>query len=210
MLPVDLPLFPLPNVVLFPDVCLPLHIFEPRYRQMLSAALTGDRLIGMALLKAGYEAEYEGQPPVYEIGCAGLITHAERLEDGRSNIVLHGIQRFRILGENHELPYRRARVQALLDPLDPDDRRALHEARHRLESLVGPVVERAGAEVHIPPAIPDHELVNALSQYLPLEAVEKQALLERHGVLDRCHGLIELLEMKVILARNCHAASFTQ
>ena len=65
MLPLDLPLFPLPNVVLFPDVCLPLHIFEPRYRQMLAAALNGDRLIGMALLKAGHEAEYEGEPPVY-------------------------------------------------------------------------------------------------------------------------------------------------
>ena len=84
--------------------------------------------------------------------------------------------------ENHELAYRRARVEALLDPLDQEDRRALHDARHRLEALVGPVVEGAGAEVHIPPTIPDHELVNALAQYLPLDAVEKQALLERDGV----------------------------
>jgi len=210
MLPLDLPLFPLPNVVLFPDVCLPLRIFEPRYRQMLAAALNGDRLIGMVLLKAGHQAEYEGEPPVYQVGCAGLVTHAEQLEDGRSNIVLHGIQRFRILTENHERAYRRARVEALLDPLDQEDRRALHDARHRLEALVGPVIEGAGAEVHIPPTIPDHELVNALAQYLPLDAVEKQALLERDGVLDRCDGLIELLEMKVILARNCRAASFRQ
>jgi Lon protease-like protein len=210
MLPLDLPLFPLPNVVLFPDVCLPLRIFEPRYRQMLAAALNGDRLIGMVLLKAGHQAEYEGEPPVYQVGCAGLVTHAEQLEDGRSNIVLHGIQRFRILTENHELAYRRARVEALLDPLDQEDRRALHDARHRLEALVGPVIEGAGAEVHIPPTIPDHELVNALAQYLPLDAVEKQALLERDGVLDRCDGLIELLEMKVILARTCRAASFRQ
>jgi uncharacterized protein len=210
MLPLDLPLFPLPNVVLFPDVCLPLHVFEPRYRQMLAAALNGDRLIGMALLKAGYEAEYDAQPPVYDVGCAGLITHAEQLEDGRSNIVLHGIQRFRIVSENHELPYRRARVQALMDPFDDDQRRRLHRARHRLEALVGPVVEGVGAEVHIPPTIPDHELVNALAQYLPLDAVEKQALLERDGVLARCDALIELLEMKVLLVRNCRAASFTQ
>ena len=83
MLPLDLPLFPLPNVVLFPDVCLPLHIFEPRYRQMLAHALHGDRLIGMVLLKPGDAADYDGQPPVYEIGCAGLITFAERLDDGR-------------------------------------------------------------------------------------------------------------------------------
>lgn len=210
MLPLDLPLFPLPNVVLFPDVCLPLRIFEPRYRQMLAAALNGDRLIGMVLLKAGHQAEYEGEPPVYQVGCAGLVTHAEQLEDGRSNIVLHGIQRFRILTENHERAYRRARVEALLDPLDQEDRRALHDARHRLEALVGPVIEGAGAEVHIPPTIPDHELVNALAQYLPLDAVEKQALLERDGVVDRCDGLIELLEMKVILARNCRAVSFRQ
>jgi len=210
MLPVDLPLFPLPNVVLFPDVCLPLHIFEPRYRQMLAAALNGDRLIGMALLKAAREGEHEGQPPVYDIGCAGLITHAAQLDDGRSNIMLHGIQRFRIVNENHDLPYRRARVEALLDPLDAGHRALLHDARHRLEALVGPVVEGIGAEVHIPPTIPDHELVNALAQYLPLDAVEKQALLERDGVLSRCHALIDLLEMKVILARNCRATSFTQ
>jgi Lon protease-like protein len=210
MLPVDLPLFPLPHVVLFPDVCLPLHIFEPRYRQMLTAALNGDRMIGMALLKAGHEAEYDGQPPVYAVGCAGLITHAEQLPDGRSNIMLHGMQRFRIVSENHDLPYRRARVEALLDPLSDGDRRALRDARHRLEPLVGPVVEGACAEVRIPPTIPDHELVNALAQYLPLDAVEKQALLERDGVVDRCNALIELLEMKVILARNCRAASFRQ
>jgi Lon protease-like protein len=164
----------------------------------------------MVLLKAGYETEYEGQPPIYDVGCAGLITHAERLADGRSNIVLHGLQRFRVVGENHDLPYRRGRVEALLDPMNPDDRTALRDARHRLEALIGPVVEGTGAEVRIPPSIPDHELVNALAQYLPLDAVEKQALLERQGVLARCHTLIELLEMKVILAKNCHAGSFTQ
>jgi Lon protease-like protein len=210
MLPLDLPLFPLPNVVLFPDVCLPLHIFEPRYRQMLAHALHGDRLIGMVLLKPGYATDYDGQPPVYEIGCAGLITHAERLPDGRSNIVLHGLQKFRIMGENHDLPYRRASVETLLDPLCDNDRAALRDARQRLEARVGPVIDASGADVHIPPSIPDHELVNALAQYLPLEPVEKQALLERDGVLDRCHALVELLEMKVILARSCHASSFCQ
>ena len=77
MLPPTIPLFPLPNVVLFPGVFLPLHIFEPRYRTMTEEALDGDRLIGMVLLKPGYEAEYEGRPPIYPIGCSGLITHAE-------------------------------------------------------------------------------------------------------------------------------------
>src|SRR5512134_2216313 len=90
MIPSKIPIFPLPNVVLFPKVFLPLHIFEPRYRAMVDDALAGDRIIGMVLLRPGYEANYEGRPPVYAVGCAGSITHAERRDDGRFNIVLHG------------------------------------------------------------------------------------------------------------------------
>src|SRR5213082_1852536 len=93
-----LPLFPLPTVVLFPNVFLPLHIFEPRYRDMVADALTGDRLIGMVLLKPGWESNYEGRPPVYPIGCSGLMTHVERLSsDGHYNIVLRGVERFRVV-----------------------------------------------------------------------------------------------------------------
>src|SRR5688572_32951673 len=99
MLPDKLPLFPLPNVVLFPNVFLPLHIFEQRYREMVSDVLQGDRLIGMVLLRPGWESDYEGCPPVYSIGCSGVITHAERLDDGRFNIVLRGVERFRIVEE---------------------------------------------------------------------------------------------------------------
>jgi len=92
MLPPTIPIFPLPNVVLFPNVFLPLHIFEPRYRAMVADALKGDRIIGMALLRPGFEASYEGRPPVYPIGCAGVITHTDPLPDGRSNIVLRGLR----------------------------------------------------------------------------------------------------------------------
>src|SRR5215208_1517291 len=86
MLPPTLPLFPLPNVVLFPNVCLPLHVFEPRYRQMVADALDGDRIIGMTLLRPGYEAEYERRPAIYPIGCAGVVTHSQPLADGRYDI----------------------------------------------------------------------------------------------------------------------------
>ena len=110
MLPETLPIFPLPNVVLFPHVFLPLHIFEPRYRAMVAEALDGDRIIGMTLLKPGWEGEYEARPPVYPIGCAGLITHAERMADGRFNIVLRGLEKFRVLGEDSSKPYRIAQV----------------------------------------------------------------------------------------------------
>src|SRR5437016_4248140 len=129
-----LPIFPLPNVVLFPNVFLPLHIFEPRYREMVADALATDRLIGMVLLRPGWERDYEGRPPVYPIGCSGVITHADRLADGRFNIVLRGLERFRVIEEDAERSYRRALVEPLPEPgLDVDDRAQVRSCRGKLE-----------------------------------------------------------------------------
>lgn len=201
MLPAQIPIFPLPSVVLFPEVTLPLHVFEPRYREMVADALAGDRLVGMVLLRPGWEPEYDGRPPVYDIGCVGVISHHERLADGRYNIVLQGVDRVRLAGETDDRSYRRAFIEPLGDALAHGEREPLHEARQRLEALVAPFADPSGGEMRIPASVPDVELVNALAQYLPLEPVEKQALLERDGVLARCHALIELLEMKAILAK---------
>src|SRR5437016_187169 len=126
-----LPLFPLPNVVLFPNVFLPLHIFEPRYREMVADAIAGDRMIGMVLLRPSGDERGpstsplygSGEPPVYSIGCSGLMTHVETLADGRYNIVLRGLERVRILEEDQTRSYRRASVEALPDlPLHADDK----------------------------------------------------------------------------------------
>ena len=195
-----LPLFPLPNVVLFPNVFLPLHVFEPRYRAMLADALAGDRIIGMTLLQPGFEVDYQGRPAVYPIGCAGVITHSEQLPDGRSNLVLRGIEKFRILDEDTSREYRLARVQPLAETTSDADKQLLKQRRHRLEALIVAAIERGGADPRFPSAIPDEDLVNALSQYLGLDPVERQALLERDGILARCDGLIELLEMKTYSA----------
>jgi uncharacterized protein len=202
MLPTTIPLFPLPNVVLFPDVCLPLHIFEPRYREMTVDALKEDRIIGMVLLRPGWEGNYEGRPAIYEIGCAGLITHAEKLEDGRYNLVLRGLEKFRVMREDYQRNYRRADVQAIHEALDERDRDVMRRERRRLESLLVPQPQGRGVDPKVPPSMPDEELVNALAQYLDLEAVARQALLERDGLVDRCRSLIELLEMKVISSRH--------
>ena len=202
MLPPTIPLFPLPNVVLFPNVFLPLHIFEPRYRKMVDDALNGDRIIGMVLLRPGWEGHYEGRPAVYPIGCAGVITHAERLPDGRFNIVLRGMEKFRIVDEQDEQPYRLANVEPVPDPgIDGASRNEMRGERKRLEMLLVPQPEGT-ADPKVPSSMPDEDLVNALAQYLEFEPVEKQALLERTGVLDRCRSLIELLEMKVLVARH--------
>jgi Lon protease-like protein len=203
MLPATIPIFPLPNVVLFPNVFLPLHIFEPRYRSMVSDALEADRIIGMVLLRPGWEGHYEGRPPVYPTGCAGLITHAERLPDGRFNIVLQGLEKFRVVDEDESRQYRLANIESIEEKMPDRDREEMRAARRRLEALLVPHPKgRGAADPKVPPSMGDEDLVNALAQYLELEPVEKQALLEREGLLARCHSLIELLEMKVIVAQN--------
>jgi Lon protease-like protein len=202
MLPATIPLFPLPNVVLFPNVFLPLHIFEPRYRAMVADALDGDRLIGMVLLRPGWEGDYEGRPPVFPIGCAGLISHHEQLPDGRYNIVLRGLEKFRIEREDDSRLYRLGEVSTLHEPLPETDREEVRSARRRLETLLVPQPEGRAQDPKVPPAMSDEDLINALAQYMELEPLEKQALLERHGLLERCRSLIELLEMKLIVARH--------
>src|SRR5271166_1167351 len=92
-------LFPLPNLVLFPHVVQPLHIFEPRYRQLMSDALADDRLIAMALLQPGWESDYEERPAIYPGVCIGQIYKEEKLSDGRFNLLLHGAARAQVLNE---------------------------------------------------------------------------------------------------------------
>ncbi len=204
MLPPLLPLFPLPTVVLFPGVFLPLHIFEPRYKQMVTQALEGDRIIGLTLLRPGHDVAYEGRPPVFGMGCGGLITHVERQNDGGFNLILRGLAKFRI--DEEEPPtdgvlYRIAHVTPLDEDVAATDRDALREERRRLETLLAPSLENEGAS-RLPRDMADDDLVNALSQYLDLEPVEKQALLERDGVLARCRTLVELIEMKLLMQRQ--------
>jgi len=202
MLPPTIPIFPLPNVVMFPNVFLPLHIFEPRYREMVADALEGDRLIGMVLLRPGWEDSYDGRPPIFPIGCAGVISHHERMPDGRYSIVLRGLEKFTVLGEDDSKSYRQGHIQPMLETIAPADRDEIRAARQRLEALLVPQPTGRGADRRLPPAMADEDLVNTLAQYMELEPLEKQALLEREGLLARCRSLIELLEMKMIVSRG--------
>jgi len=197
-----LPLFPLPNVVLFPGVPLPLHIFEPRYRAMIADALDGDRLIGMALLKPGFEADYEGRPPIFPIGCRGVIIHSTKLDDGRYNVVLNGLERVRVIEENHELAYRRAVVELLPDPpLEAADQDAMRELRRRLEEFAGiPQLTDPAAERLV--QMPDADFVHAMATAIDFEPLEKQALIEQSTLLSRAHALAELLEMRRMAAKT--------
>jgi Lon protease-like protein len=175
MLPFALPIFPLPSVVLFPNVFLPLHIFEPRYRQMVTDALAGDRIIGMVTLRPGHEDDYEGTPPIYATGCSGLITHVDKLDDGRYNIILRGLEKFSIHSE--ELPtigrqYRSAVITPIDERVRAHDRDELRRERRKLQNLLTPLFS-GGLEGRLPDAMPDEDLVNALAQYLEFEPMEK-------------------------------------
>ena len=128
-IPSRIPVFPLPNVVLFPKTYLPLHIFEPRYRTMLSDAAMNGQCIGMALLKDGWETDYYGHPPVFSMGCVGRLANVQTLADGRSNILLQGLERFTIEREWYEKAYREATIAVPVrdteTSLDPVVRRRL-------------------------------------------------------------------------------------
>ena len=122
----QLPIFPLPDVVLFPHTLLPLHIFEPRYRKMVQACLSGDKRLAMALLQPGWENDYYGRPPVYPVAGVGEIIQHEELKDGRFNILVRGSMRVSILAElSPDQPYRVARVRPLPDRYPMEDSQPL-------------------------------------------------------------------------------------
>jgi len=190
-LPSEIPLFPLPDVVLFPGVPRPLLIYEPRYRDMVADALKGDRIIGTVLLRAGFEANYEGRPPIYGIGCAGVIEDYEQLPDGRYAILLRGLTTFRIVSEDQRKSYRLARVDAIPDLLKEDERGALSMLRERLAQLLIAVLPQ---DVEPPdPDLEDDEFVNITAQALAMPEPVRQELLEQNSVLARARALVERL-----------------
>jgi Lon protease-like protein len=190
-IPPTIPIFPLEVTMLFPGVSRSLHIFEPRYRAMVADALKGDRIIGMTTLKPGFEADYAGRPPIYEIGCAGVITDVEELPGGRFNIVIRGVAKFRVTREEDSRAYRLAHVDEVPEVLDEADKAVLHKQRLRLEALV-----TKGSDTKIPPETPDEAVVNWLAQYLHMTHAQRQNLLELTSVLLRARALIELIEIK--------------
>jgi Lon protease-like protein len=193
-LPAEIPLFPLPNVVLFPRVSRPLLIFEPRYREMVADALKGTRIIGMVMLRPGYEKDYEGRPPIYDVGCAGEIEDYEQLPDGRYVILLRGLTTFRVTSEDQRKPYRLAKVEAVPELLRDADRGPLSTLRERLAQLLDSVLP---LDVDPPDlSLDDDEFVNVTAQNLQMPEAARQELLERNNVLARARALVERLETK--------------
>ena len=194
-LPATIPLFPLQDVTLFPGVPVPLHIFEPRYREMIEDALAGDRIIGMVMLQPGYEDDYHGRPPIHAVGCAGVLETHERLPDGRFNVVLQGFSKFRVSSESTDRSYRVAEVVPLSESLSETDGEALRAHRPRLLTLLSRV---APGNRPTPDEVSDEVLVNGLAQFLPMEPRYRLDLLEQDGLLARAERLFELVGQGVI------------
>ena len=191
-LPAEIPVFPLPEVVLFPGVSRPLLIFEPRYREMVADALNGDKIIGMILLRPGYEKDYEGRPPIYAIGCAGVIEDYEQFPDGRYAILLRGLTAFRILSEDQRKPYRLARVETIAEGLKDEERTPLSTLRERILRRLYDVLP-FGTEPP-DPSLDDAEFINVVAQALKMAEADRQALLEQNSVLARARALADRLD----------------
>ncbi len=188
------PLFPLPDVVLFPHALLPLHIFEPRYRAMTADALGGERLLGMALLKPGWEKDYFGDPDVHEVAGMGRVVQETRHADGRFDVLLHGVARIRILEVVSRRPYRSARVEVLRErPAGGGEhesgRLALIDWYNRMVRAAAP-----DAPGELPAAMPLGPLCDLLASLLDAAAEVKQALLEELDAGARCDRLMGLLK----------------
>jgi Lon protease-like protein len=194
-IPTVIPLFPLPNVVLFPQMSMPLHVFEPRYRKMVADVLATHRTIGMALLRPGWERDYYGRPPIYLHGCAGVIEEHEILEHGRYNMLLKGVSRFRVTDEHTGEPYRLASVQPLAE--GPGEPFALDSLRRQVTEAVGRGSDGPAVLV-MQDGLPHDLFVNALAQSLPLTPVERQSLLECDSVASRYRRLLEILEFRIL------------
>jgi len=193
-MPSEIPLFPLPEVSLFPGVSRPFLIFEPRYRDMIADALAGDRIIGMVALRPGFEKDYDGRPPTYDVGCAGRIQQYEKLADGRYVILLQGLTKFRIASEDQRKPYRLARVEEVPELLKNEEQGQLSTLRERLTQLLY-VALPLGVEPP-DPDLDDAEFVNVTALNLSMSEGERQQLLERSSVLARARALVERLDRK--------------
>jgi Lon protease-like protein len=191
-------LFPLPNLVLFPHAVQPLHIFEPRYRQLLADTLDSDRLMALVMLQPGWEEDYHQSPAIHAVACLGRVAAEQRLPDGRYNLLLHGLRRARILDEvPGDRMYRTARVE-LLEDVPPAGTQE-EELRRRLTAAAQAWYSAKSEDLAqlrqlFKHALPLGVLSDVFASALPLEPPVKQQLLEEVRVEQRVKQLLTFLE----------------
>jgi len=187
------PIFPLPGAILFPRSQLPLHIFEPRYREMVRDAIDGAGQIAMI---QPHRLDDDNQAPLYDVGCVGEVVGIEELDDGRFNIVLLGSHRFRLIREvDLDASYRCAEVDITAfndnepEPLAIIQRAEVEREARRLGDALGLAVDWAAVA-----RLDDEMLVNAIAQVAPFDVGAKQALLEERTLESRSDLLVQLMQ----------------
>ena len=187
------PIFPLPGAIMFPRSQLPLHIFEPRYREMVRDAIDGSGRIGMIQPP---RVDDDNRAPLFPVGCLGEIVGVEELDDGRYNIVLLGTERFRIIKDlDTDAAYRCAEVDVETfddsepDPLSIVQRADVEREARRLGDAMGLAVDWDAVS-----RLDDEMLVNAIAQVAPFDVGAKQALLEQEGLEGRADLLVQLMQ----------------
>ncbi len=202
-----LPLFPLPDVVFFPETVLPLHVFEPRYRRLVADCLADDRWLAVVMLRPGWEKDYEGHPPIHSVAGAGEIIQAEALPDGRYNILLDGRARVRLVAEEPAdgRPYRVARAERIReapppagDPGFTERLQELRAAHARLLLALGQSHADVVGRLTVAGAPPGSVIDRIVAAVVP-DAAVRQRVLEAVDVVERLElatgALSELLGM---------------
>jgi Lon protease-like protein len=187
--PVRLSIFPLTGALLFPGLQLPLHIFEPRYRAMVSDSLVRDRRIAMIQPQGPHDGA-----PLFSVGCVGKIGEVEAMEDGRFNVILEGIARFRLLRElDVTTPFRQVEGQLIEDDAGAS-LSAVERASFEREARTFADAQGYSVDWDSVGRLDDVSLINGVSQIAPFDSAAKQALLEADSLAERCELLVQLMQ----------------
>ncbi|MEQ9617687.1 MAG: LON peptidase substrate-binding domain-containing protein [Deltaproteobacteria bacterium] len=193
-----IPLFPLSTVVFFPNTLLPLHIFEPRYQQMVHDVMESEKIIGMALLKPGWESNYYGNPEVFDVAGMGRVVSSEMFKDGRMNIVLYGLKRVKIEKIVQDKPYRLANV-SIMENLHSAGDEAYRERIEKLVTKWNFVLdeEQKSHRININTKLPLDSLTDALATLISSNIFDKQMLLEEPSIEKRAEAIIKYLQTRL-------------
>jgi Lon protease-like protein len=196
------PIFPLSNVVLFPNVLLPLHIFEQRYRKMVRDALYGEKIITMSLLKPGWENKYYETPNIFKVACMARIVSTEYFDDGRSNIVLYGLKRVELLEIEKDCPYRVANIKIKEDMQDGNEefyRKHLEDLLDKWNGIMGE--EQKDYRIEVNSMLPLDKLTDTLATLIISNVFDRQSLLEESYAVKRAEKIIDYIQTRLDIVK---------
>ncbi len=191
VVPDVLPLLPVTDGVLFPNVSNEIQILAPEHKVLVEDAVKGNSLIGLVTLRPDSPAAAQGRNEIFPIGVVCVIDRVERPSDGRLYIVVRAVMRFRVMSEDRTRAYRMGHLDLLPEMVAIDEQADLHQLRERIDELAKAVDPIMLSEQS------DMDRINTLAFFMDLDLYERQSLLDRDGIFERARGMIDLLTMKL-------------